>query len=165
WLGEDGGLRADLLRTTEFRLGNIVADATIGFVGRYRLGNMRGYFDGAGLDDMTPKRPVRREDAAASEWTDQLSRAWLGTHEAFLFARIEGSLVARNSTIQGGLFNDDSPFTQEIRRAVVHTEIGFKLAWRRITFAMSWNSISTDWVGPSWDLNQHSWISFYGVVH
>lgn len=165
WLGEDGGLRADLLRTTEFRLGNIYTDATIGFVGRYRLGRMRGYFDGAGLDDMTPKRPVRRENAESPAWTDGTGRAWFGADEAFVFARIEGSLVARNSTIQGGVFNENSPFTQDIRHGVVHTEIGFKLSWRRLSFAMSWNSVSTDWVGPSWDLNQHNWISFYGVIH
>ncbi len=165
WLGEDRGLRADLLRTTEFRIGNIFTDATIGVVGRYRLGNMRGYFDGAGLDDMTPKRPVSRTDLAPSEWTDRPGRAWFGASEAFLFGRIEASVVARNSTIQGGVFNENSLFTQDIRHGVIHTEIGFKLVWRRLTFAMSWNSISTDWVGPSWDLNQHNWISFYGVVH
>lgn len=165
WLAEDGGLRADLMRTTEFRLGNIFTDATIGVVGRYRLGNMRGYFDGAGLDDMTPKRPVTNEDAPPPAWTNRPGGGWFGADEAFLFGRIEATAVVRNSTIQGGVFNTDSPFTQDIRHGVIHTEIGFKLAWRRLTFAMSWNSISTDWVGPSWDLNQHNWISFYGVIH
>lgn len=165
WLGDDGGLRADLERTTEFRIGNIFTDATIGIIGRYGLGNMRGYYDGAGLDDMTPKRPVTREDHEPPGWVDRPGRAWLGADEAFLFGRVEASLVARNSTIQGGVFNENSLFTQDIRHGVIHTEIGFKLVWRRLTFAMSWNSISTDWVGPSWDLNQHNWISFFGVVH
>ena len=79
--------------------------------------------------------------------------------------RIEGSLVARDSTIEGGLLNDNSPFTQDSRYATVHTELGIKFVWRRISFAMSWNSVSTDWVGRPWELNQQSWISFYGVVH
>jgi len=165
WLSDDGELRADLERTTEFRIGNIFTDATVGVIGRYALGNMRGYYDGVGLDDMTPKRPVTHEDAEPPEWIDRPGRSLLGADEAFLFGRVEASLVARNSTIQGGLFNDNSPFTQDSRHGVMHTEIGIKFAWRRLTFAMSWNSVSTDWVGPSWNLNQHNWISFYGVVH
>lgn len=165
WLDADKGLRADLMRTTEFRVGNIVTDAKIGVIGRLRLGNMRGYFDGAGVDDMLPKRPLTLPGGGATEWVDKPGRGWLWSDEAFVFGRIEGGLVAHNATIEGGLFNDNSPFTQDSRRGIIHSEIGFKFVWRRISFAMSWNSISTDWVGSPWRLNQQDWISFYGVVH
>lgn len=165
WLDADSGLRADLARATDFRMGNIVTDATIGVIGRLRLGNMRGYFDGAGVDDWLPKRPVTLPGGAPMDWVDRPGRGWLWADEAFVFGRVAGSLVARNSTIEGGYFNDDSPFTQDSRYATMHTELGIKFVWRRVAFAMSWNSISTDWVGHPWELNQHSWISFYGVVH
>lgn len=165
WLDTGNGLRADLARTTEFRIGNVMTDATIGMIGRLRMGNMRGYFDGAGVDDLLPKQPLKSSEARPPAWVDRPGRGWLWSDEAFVFGRIEGSLVARNSTIQGGLFNDNSPFTQDIRHAVVHAEVGLKFVWSRISFAMSWNSVSTDWVGRPWELNQQSWISFYGVVH
>jgi lipid A 3-O-deacylase len=164
WLDDDRGLRADLARTTEFRIGNIVTDAKIGLIGRWRLGNMRGFFDGAGIDDLIPQRSVVNPERGPSPWTDRVGRGWLWSDEAFVFGRIEGSLVAHNSTIEGGLFNEDSPFTQDSRRAVIHSELGIKFVWRRISFAMSWNSMSTDWAGHSWSLNQHNWISFYGVI-
>jgi hypothetical protein len=165
WLDEDRTLRADLERTTEFRMGNIVTDGKIGITGRLRMGNMRGYYDGAGLGELTPKRPVSRPESSPRPWVDRPDRGWLLSEEAFLFATIQGGLVLRDATLEGGLFNDDSPFTQDTRHAVIHTEIGFKIVWRRISFAMSWNSISTDWEGRSWELDQHNWISFYGVVH
>ncbi|HSG64851.1 MAG TPA: lipid A-modifier LpxR family protein, partial [Gammaproteobacteria bacterium] len=151
--------------STAFRIGNVITDASIGVTGRLRMGNMRGHHDGAGIGDLKPKRPVSRPDGDPRAWVDRPDRGWLFTDEAFLFATVEGSLVLRDATLEGGLFNDNSPFTQDTRHAVIHTEIGFKLVWRRISFAMSWNSVSTDWKGPSWDLNQHNWISFYGVVH
>jgi len=165
WLDDDKGLRADLMRTTEFRIGNIMTDAKIGLLGRVRMGNMRGYFEGAGVDDMLPKRALTRPGGEPMPWVDRPGRGWLWSDEAFVFGRIEGALVGRNSTIQGGMFNDNSPFTQDIYHAVIHSEVGFKLVWRRVSFAMSYNTISTDWVGPGWSLAQQKWISFYGVVH
>lgn len=165
WIDDDRTLVADLERTTEFRLGNIFTDATIGVIGRVRLGNMRGYYDGAGLDDMTPKRPLSRPDGGARPWVDRAGGGWLWSDESFLFARIEGRLVGRDSTFEGGVFDGDSPFTQDIRRAVIRSEIGIKFVWRRISFAMSWNSTSTNFESAPWSLNHHNWLSFYGVVH
>ncbi len=165
WLGDESGLKADLMRTTEFRLGNIKTDATIGITGRLRLGNMRGYFDGAGLGDFTPKRAVPRSSEQPRDWVDRPDRGWLWADESFVYAHIEGALVARDSTIQGGLFHDDSSFTQDIRHAVVRTELGIRFVWRRVSFGMSWNSTSTDFASRPSALNQHNWMSFYIVAH
>jgi hypothetical protein len=165
WTGPDGSLVADLERTTAFRLGNIFTDATIGVLGRWRLGNMRGHYDGAGANELMPKRPIRRESSSAVGWADRRGGGWLASDEAFVFGRIQGSVVARNSTIEGELFSDKSPFTQDIRHAVIRTEIGVKFVWSRISFTASWNSTSTDFASRPWELNQHSWLSFYGVVH
>ncbi len=165
WLGDERGLKADLMRTTEFRLGNIKSDATIGMTGRLRLGNMRGYFDGAGVGDLVPKRAVPRSSDRPRDWVDRPGRGWLWSDESFVYAHIEGALVARDSTIQGGLFNDDSPFTQDIRHVVIRTEIGIKFVWRRVLFGMSWNSTSTDFASWKSELNHHNWMSFYVVAH
>jgi len=165
WTAGDGTLLADLGRTTAFRLGNIFTDASIGITGRWRLGNMRGYFDGAGVGEMLPRRAVRRDSDRPRDWLDRVGGGWLFADEAFVYGRIEGSVVARNSTIEGGIFNDKSPFTQDIRHAVIRTEIGIKFVWPRITFGMSWNSTSTDFASRSWELNQHNWMSFYGEIH
>lgn len=165
WLGDERGLKADLMRTTEVRIGNVKTDATIGFTGRLRLGNMRGYFDGAGVGDFTPKRTLPRSSDTPREWIDRPNRGWLWADESFVYAHIEGALVARDSTIQGGLFNDNSVFTQDIRHVVVRTEIGIKFIWRRVAFGMSWNSTSTDFASRPSELNQHNWMSFYFVAH
>ncbi len=164
-LDDERGLKADLMRTTEVRLGNVKTDATIGITGRLRLGNMRGYFDGAGLGDFTPKRAVPRSSDRPLDWVDRPDRGWLWTDESFVYAHIEGSLVVRDSTIQGGLFNDDSPFTQDIRHGVIRTEVGVKFVWRRLSFGMSWNSTTADFASRPNELNFHNWMSFYIVAH
>jgi len=165
WLDGERGLKADLTRTTELRLSNIKTDATIGLTGRLRLGNMRGYFDGMGHGDLIPKRALQSAVDSPPDWVDRPDRGWLWTDESFIYAHIEGALVAYDATIEGGLLNDESPFTQDIRHGVLRTEIGIKFVWPRLAFGMSWNSTSTDFNSQPRDLNHHNWISFYVVAH
>jgi hypothetical protein len=163
-------LVADLERTTEFQIGNIFTDAAIGYIGRLRLGNMRGYYDGSGFGDLTPMRPLRLDipvadgAQAGAEYHDRAGGGWLWSDESFLFAHIQGKVVARNSTIEGELFSDKSPFTQDIRHGVIRTEFGIKFVWRRLALTASWNSVSTEMISQPWELSYHSWLTFYAIV-
>ncbi len=64
----------------------------------------------------------------------RIKSAKLVTSEAFFYAKPQLNYVAYDATIQGSLFNDDSPVTFKTRPVVFAQQLGFNYSTQRFTF-------------------------------
>lgn len=73
--------------------------------------------------------------------------------QSYLFAGIGLEYVAHNITVQGSLFNDKAPHTEQVIPWVRHMRMGAAFSGHRSTFKITYH-----WVGP--EVKEVSWNSY-----
>ena len=160
----DGCRKFDVFATYRVLAGNVFSSAEAKWTARIPLGGMSSYFEGEGLPGRIES--VIKSTFAAEPGSCCTPRAgWLGSREAFVYARVTGRFVAYNALIEGEMFGNDSPFVQDTRPWVVDTEVGFVARWRKFAINVARLSRSTEIDQQSWSLIKHTWmalsVSFY----
>ncbi|MFC1852843.1 lipid A deacylase LpxR family protein [candidate division CSSED10-310 bacterium] len=145
----------DLQPGIQFNLGNIFTNAELNCT--FRLGKVKNLFRGHGLQDAIPSvangifyvtKPYKKH------------QKWYSLSEFFLFCRLEGKFVIYNATIQGGMFNQTSPHTEEIRHGVIGGDIGAALYLHKVSLVYSHAFRSTEVLSREWNATQHNWGQF-----
>ena len=82
------------------------------------------------------------------------------TWQAFIHGRFEGRFALYNATIQGGLINNDSPYTTDIIHYVYGLNTGLTISYNNLSLGIDYQWISPEFEGG---LN-HRWSSLrFGV--
>ena len=134
---EKGFYQTDLILANVFsraRLGTLYTDLSVG--ARFRIGKFNDFFD------------------SYENLSFGLPKKW----QLFFEVKPSLKLVGYNATLQGGVFNDKSPYlidNQEITRLVGETDFAFTVSYKK--FQM--NAVFT-WISKEFETaSQHKWIT------
>jgi hypothetical protein len=131
-----GGKVAELIGTTRASVGTLHTLAATGLL--LRLGKMNPYFSNLGV-------------------ASSASHSGLQKLQVYAQGRLEGRLVGYNATLQGGVFNQQSPYTlraNQVSRAVAQGNGGLVLAYGGVRFEPS-----ATWVSPEFRGGRtHRWF-------
>jgi hypothetical protein len=154
----------DIAPTASLYAGNVFITAGGGFVARANIYRMKGYFDGHGLQYLTPKSAlfVRNPEAIDNANTDASSKskgpsADSQQSEAFAYVKAEARVVGFNALIQGRMFGGSDPFTQDPQRVIVDLEVGVAAHIGRFSALVSLASRSTEVGLQEANLTRHRW--------
>lgn len=82
---------------------------------------------------------------------------WLWSDEAWAFFKLGTNLVAYDATLQGGIFDRNSPHTVEPRRVIISTTIGVNFQWEDFSIAFSRTARTGNTKNESWRDGLHRW--------
>lgn len=146
---------ADLAPSFHAEVGTVFT--SIGFGGTLRVGKMKSYFDGVGLIKSTPKAVAPRIAAVGFPAQDSFK-------ERFLYLKAKARLMLHNSTIEGAVFNDSSPFTQETKNGVLDIEAGFTWEFNPVVLNVYLATRSTEIKAQKSSLSQHKWLGIQLLI-
>ena len=133
-----GGKFAELIGTARAAAGTLHTLAATGLL--VRGGKMNPYFSNLGV-------------------TSASGRTGLQKLQVYAQGRVEGRLVGYNATLQGGVFNQNNPYTlsaSQVRRTVLQGSGGLVLANGGVCFEPS-----ATWVSPEFRNGRaHRWVQF-----
>ncbi len=115
--------KTDFNLTTDFSVGTVYNFLTIGFLGRV------GFRELTSIDNS-----VLFSTALQVSKSEQKRKK-----ESFLFYKPSLELMVYDATIQGGLFNDKSPFTSSINPIRFHLEAGMKFTTKKMNWGYSFH--------------------------
>lgn len=134
----------DVSPSMHLEMGTIFNSVGIGWL--MRVGMFKSYYTGRGV----PSSHYKFGDFSQDNGLLQ---------EIFVFIRAKARYVFNNATIEGGLINSDSPFTQDIRNKVIDLEGGMTIHWRSFSLSVSAASRSTEIEAQPYNLKNHKWAS------
>ena len=133
-----GGKFAELIGTARASAGTLHTLAATGLL--LRVGKMNPYFSNLGV-------------------TSAAGRSGLQKLQVYAQGRLEGRLVGYNATLQGGVFNQQNPYTlsaSQVRRTVAQGSGGLVLAYGGVQFEPSATWVSPEFRGG----REHRWVQF-----
>ena len=133
-------IRLDFSLSTHAELGTIFNSIGVGATLRRRIVHMKSYYDGIGLPSSMPKLLPPK-----------------ASYESFFYLRARAKLVAYNATIEGGMFHDNSPFTQDIRHGILDLELGVSIEFKKCVITAYAASRSTEIELQPSDPFNHKW--------
>jgi len=151
----------DFSPSVHAELGTVFNSVGVGANFRLSIGAMKSYFDGIGISQITHENIGGISNPSTTTSNSNPGLATLGQDiqvpERFLYFRTKARYMFYNATIEGGLFNDDSPFTQDIKDVVVDMELGVMVEFKRCNFNLFIAAKSTEVDAQSSSLTRHKW--------
>lgn len=158
----------DLAPHSTIQLGNVFLTASVGGTARLQVYKMRGYFSGNGLKASLPKfvtldrarQQLVGGGADGSDHDKLAEQSIKRGNEVFLFLRSEARLVGYNALIEGRMFGGPDPYSKNVKRVVMDSELGLAAYLYKVTFTASYAMRSTEVEQQPSELAQHRWLEF-----
>lgn len=122
-LGTNESKISDINLSTKLRLGTIFNEATLGFMGRFGFKELQ---------------PLNNSIAVNTHLNNEKTKTSRGV-ESFIFYKPSLTYVIRDATIEGSLFNNNSPVTFQPKSFRFDLEIGYQFTANKWVFGYSYH--------------------------